>query len=99
HGVELWGSWQLAPNWRLHGGLVWQDIDVMLKPGTVDLSTDNIFASRDPRYYGLLRSSYDFSEQVKLDATLRHVDELEGIEVPAYTTLDINIAWAVSPRL
>lgn len=99
HGVELWGSFQATPNWRWHSGVVWQEIDVALKPGSMDISGDSILASRDPRYYGLLRSSYDVSEAIKLDATLRHVDKLEHSQVPAYTTLDINLSWAVSPRL
>lgn len=99
HGIEVWGSIQAASNWRWHGGLVWQDIDVSLKPGSIDISGDSILGSRDPRYYGLVRSSYDISAQIKLDATLRHVDELEDSQIPAYTTLDINLSWAISPRL
>src|SRR5690606_6258616 len=55
--------------------------------------------AKDPRYYGLLRSSYDVSDRITLDASLRHIDKLKGIDVPAYTTLDLRLAWTITPRL
>jgi iron complex outermembrane receptor protein len=99
YGIEMWGSWQATPKWRLHGGFVSQEIDTRLDPGTYDVSARTALAARDPRYYGLLRSSFDLSDRIMLDASLRHIDELKDIDVPAYTTLDVRLAWAATPRL
>lgn len=99
YGVEMWGSWQLAPNWRLHGGLVAQEFDVQVKPGSTDVSNATAVANSDPQYYGLLRSSYEVSSRVSVDSTLRYVGELETAEVPAYTTLDLRVSWRLGKQL
>ena len=99
YGMELWGSWQPLHNWRLHASLVSQEFDVSLKPGSTDISNTTALASQDPNFYSSLRSSYDISPQITLDSTLRYVDELKGSQVPAYTALDVRVAWEISRHL
>ncbi|HTF84170.1 MAG TPA: TonB-dependent receptor [Cellvibrio sp.] len=99
YGLELWGSWQPLHHWRLHASLVAQEFDVYLKPGSTDISNTTALASYDPNFYSSLRSSYDVSPQVTLDSTLRYVDELKGSQVPAYTALDVRVAWEISRHL
>ncbi len=96
-GVELWGSWQVAAPWRLHVGLVAQDLDVSRKPGSLDLTNTTGLANGDPDYYWLLRSSYEFSSHLGLHASLRHVEELENTKVPAYEELDLHVSWMLTP--
>jgi iron complex outermembrane receptor protein len=99
YGIETWGSWQATPQWRLHAGLVVQRFEVSLKPGSADLSNTTALANADPKYYGQIRSDYDISSQVRLNATVRHVAELKSIDLPAYTALDAHVAWRPRPRL
>ena len=99
YGMEIWGSWQPVHNWRLHASLVTQTFDVYLEPGSTDISNTTGLASEDPDFYSSIRSSYDLSSHVTIDSTLRYVDELEGSQVPAYTALDVRVAWEISPHL
>jgi iron complex outermembrane receptor protein len=99
YGTEIWGSWQPYATWRLHGGLALQKINVTLKPGSLDLSNTTGLASGDPEYSAMVRSTYDISDSVELNATLRHVAEVEGFKLPAYTALDMHISWVFMPKL
>lgn len=101
YGVEFWGSWQPAPVWRLHAGLVVQEFDFSTKPGSQDQSQSTALAARDPSYYGQLRSSHNLGSGRELDFILRRVDRLEidDSEVPAYTELDVQFAVPISEHL
>lgn len=99
YGVEIWGSWQVFSDWRLHGGLVAQKLNVTLDPGSADFTNTTGLANGDPDYYWLVRSAYDISDRVKLNAAIRHVDEIPGFKLPPYTAVDLNIAWAVMPHV
>lgn len=99
YGVEVWGSWQATDRWRLHAGLTVEKLEAKLKPGSNDLSNVAAMNETDPQLYGQLRSSYDISSRVTLDATLRHVDEIQVMEIPAYTALDLRVAWKLGSRL
>lgn len=99
YGIEMWSSWQPTAPWRLHGGLVLQRIHFDLKDGRADSSSTTSLAVGDPKYYGQLRSSYHLADDVILATTVRHVAELEGSEVPAYTELNGSLSWMLNPRL
>ncbi|HEX5539677.1 MAG TPA: hypothetical protein VFX01_07795, partial [Methylophilaceae bacterium] len=94
HGVEMWGRWQAAENLRFTGGLVAQDVDVRVKPGSTDLLGGN-----DPNYYGQLRASYDITPRHELDVSLRRVGELPQPHVDAYTAMDVRLGWKISRDL
>lgn len=92
-GVELWGSWQPMPRWRLNGGFtrLWQDLS--LKPGSNDAGGLRAAEGVNPKRRWLLRSSWDLPHNVELDATLRYVGALSNPQVPAYTAFDLRLGW------
>jgi len=92
-GIETWASWNASRAWRLSGGLVAQRIDTELKPGSLDTSSATGLATNDPSQYWMLRSSYDISEQLEFDATLRHVGALPKPLVPSYYEMDMRLGW------
>ena len=96
-GAEMWLQWQPAARWRLHGGLVLQDVDTTLKPGSRDVTVAG--ATNDPRNHWLLRSSHELSSNMQLDFTLRHMGRLPKPAVPAYHELDMHWLWRVNPNL
>lgn len=98
-GVELWGSWNAARNWRLSAGLVEQRVATSLKPGSMDTAGSTGIATNDPQRHAMLRSSHDISERVHLDMTLRHVGSLPQPFVPSYRELDLRLGWAARPDL
>lgn len=99
-GVELWGTFQLRSNWRLHAGFtrLWQDLKY--KPGSIDTANSRALAEgANPARQALLRTSYDVSERVAINATARYVSRLSDPNVPSYATGDLRIAWATSDDL
>ncbi|WP_334189824.1 TonB-dependent receptor plug domain-containing protein [Noviherbaspirillum sp.] len=94
-GIEMWGTWQAMPAWRLAAGLVAQRVDTKLKPGSLDATGTTGLATSDPSHYWSIRSSYDIAQGKELDLTLRHVGALTRPTVPAYTALDVRYGWKI----
>ncbi len=98
-GLELWGRWQVAPNWRLSGGLVRQNIHVGVKPGSRDNAAGSALGTNDPKLHGVLRSSWDISDWQQLDLTLRYTGKLPNPPVPAYYEMDMQWLWKLRPNM
>jgi iron complex outermembrane receptor protein len=93
-GVEMWGSYQALPRWRLHAGYtrLWQDLSY--RPGSGD--TANSLATAEgsnPSHQWLLRSSLDLPGQTEFDLTVRQVAELTQPLVPSYVAVDARLSW------
>lgn len=97
-GVEMWGSYQASPSWRLNAGMTSLHEHLTLKPGSDDAAATGS-SGRDPALTWLLRSSLDLPWESELDLTMRHVSALSNPAVPAYTAVDIRVAWRPRPDL
>jgi iron complex outermembrane receptor protein len=93
-GIEAWGSWRLAQDWRLAGGFVLQDIERKVKPGAVDFGGMGLLGN-DPERMAQLRSHWSPLPALDVDLAVRHVGKLQHT-VPAYTALDARLAWRAS---
>jgi iron complex outermembrane recepter protein len=98
-GAELWGSLQAAPNWRLHAGFGRLLQDLRLAPGGFDVTAPAIAEGANPGRWWQLRSAFDVTPQIELDAALRYVGALALPEVPAYHALDLRLGWRPRPDL
>jgi iron complex outermembrane receptor protein len=98
YGVEAWGALQALAWWRLSAGL-----DVMHESLGFQPGASGFFGVRqagdDPHVQAQLRSSMDLGPRVQLDATLRHVGRLPDPAVPAYTELNLRLAWNVTDHV
>jgi len=63
-----------------------------------DPATSNGETGRHPRHQAALRSFMNLPHNVELDLTLRFVDELSEIDVPAYLEGDIRVGWRPADR-
>jgi iron complex outermembrane receptor protein len=81
--VAPWDHWRLTASYAL------VQVDIT-GPG---------FANSTPKHQVMVRSSFDFSEQMSLDAQVRYVDSLvaraNANQVPAYVTADVR--WSYRP--
>ncbi|BAU47169.1 TonB-denpendent receptor [Sulfurifustis variabilis] len=100
YGLELTGRWQVRPDVRLEAiyGYLGQDLELEEGSGatTWPARTERL----NPKHAFSLHGAFDIARNVEIDATLRFVDELPGIEVPgftgdiaAYTELDLGVGW------
>src|SRR6266568_437715 len=97
-GLEAWGSYQAARNWRLSAGAFFLRQRLRLKPASGDTLGVSA-AGNDPAHQWLLRSSFDLPNSTELDIAVRRVGALPNPSVPAYTAADIRIAWRLLREL
>lgn len=97
-GIEMWGTYQVMPSWRLSAGFTALRENLRLKPGSNDLAAPDA-AGNDPSNTWQLRSTMNVTHDSDIDLTLRHVAELEHFPAPAYTVLDARFGWQLQPGL
>jgi iron complex outermembrane receptor protein len=98
YGVEASVDWQVRPWWTLKAAASWQDIKTDPIAGVYVL-LGGLGGERSPRAQASLRSQMDLGSAVELDAWLRRVGPLADGLTPAYTALDLRLAWRVTDRL
>jgi iron complex outermembrane recepter protein len=100
YGVEAWATYRPAAFWTLSTGTKLLSEHLELEPGSTDpVGVDNPTLRNDPDYQWMFRSSMDLSKNVELDVNLRGVAALPKPAIPAYTEMDIRVAWRPNGRL
>lgn len=97
HGVEAVLDWQVAPNWRLQATYAYLSID-----GDVPVFPDvraGAPGGADPSHTANLRSLFEVTKKLKLDAAVRFVDDLEGFSIDSYVALDARVAWRLNDQI
>src|SRR6266571_2388712 len=97
-GIEAWGNYQAAKNWRLSAGGFFLRQRLRLKPDSGDTLGVGA-AADDPKRQFMLRSSLDLPDNVELDVGVRYVAALPDPSVPAYTAVDVRCAWRLQREL
>ncbi len=91
YGLEAALDWRPRPNWRLQAHYSW--LQTRMETADIPGQLPNDYANSSPTHLFSLRSSLDLSEQLQWDAWLRHVSTIKSHNIPAYTTLDLRLAW------
>jgi len=99
-GFELSSDWKIATNWwRLRGSYTFYHLDLNFDHGGTDAGTIHLLEGCAPRHQFSLRSEMNLLENVSFDVGLRYVDPLNNPGIPAYTALDLRLAWQPSKRV
>jgi iron complex outermembrane recepter protein len=91
YGAELAGDWRVLPWWRLQAAYTY--LQVLL-----DVRRDSLMVlenpdGRSPHNQVSLRSAFELTKTVELDAWIRYVDRIASLDVPSYAALDLRIGW------
>ena len=97
-GLEAWGTYDVAPWWRLSGGFNVLDKSFNLVPGANDFA-DLAVQGQDPHSQAQLRSQWTINHTVEIDLALRAVARVDNAPVPAYDEADAHIGWRISRKL
>lgn len=93
-GMELAADWEAGVGWwRLRAAYSYFDIELDLKSGGTDLNTIQFLEGNAPKHQFSLRSQMDVTHNIDFDVGLRFVDSLQNPDIPAYTALDLRLAW------
>ena len=95
NGLEVWGSYQPMPTWRLSAGFNGLYQRFALAEDSTDIAGLASARGKDPAQTWQLRSSWDAPHGHEFDATLRHVSMLPSFDVPSYLALDLRWGWHV----
>jgi iron complex outermembrane receptor protein len=93
-GIEGWGDFGLARDWRLVWGFTRLNERYRIDPGHADVQNSNL--GNDPKLTASLRSLWTPARGVELDMAARYVAELPNPKVPAHTVVDLRAGWRVS---
>jgi iron complex outermembrane receptor protein len=95
---ETWGgelSFEARPlaGWRLHGAYSYLRIVTRPHEPAPPLLSAETSPGASPRNQLFVRSSHDLPLRLSVDAFFRYVGELTAQNVPAYSELDLRLAW------
>jgi iron complex outermembrane receptor protein len=93
HGLELNGTWQVNPDWRLRAGYARLRLAAQAMAGSADGQTPAQFAGSGPRHQFQLHSSARLGHNLDFDAMLYRVGTVDNGAIAAYTRLDLRLAW------
>ncbi len=93
YGGEAVLTFAATDSWRLHAGYSLLRMHMRGEPASVARNIE----LNAPTHQVVLRSSYDFTPHLSLDAQLRYVDNVQSI--PAYVTADLHLAYRPIPNL
>jgi iron complex outermembrane receptor protein len=93
YGAELFADWRVIPRWQLLGSYSYLQMDISKNANSQDPTPDNP-DGWSPRHQWYLSSSIDLPKHVTEDTTLRFVDQLPGLGIPAYYSFDSHVGWA-----
>jgi iron complex outermembrane receptor protein len=101
---ETWGgelSFEARPvkSWRLHGAYSYLRVVTRPdEPAPPRLTADPSGRS-STRHQVFARSSHDLPHRIAFDAFFRYVGEIRAQGVPAYSSLDLRLAWRPRPSV
>jgi iron complex outermembrane recepter protein len=98
-GIEVWGSYQATPIWRLSAGFDRLRQSLYLTPYSIDVGAVQSTEGANPARWGIMRSSLDLGPRTQFDVTLRYVGALAQPAVPSYTALDMRLGWKPHPNV
>lgn len=95
YGLEMAANYRVNFDWRLQTSYSANQFDVRYdqnEPWFRDPLTEQNF---NPQHTLSLRSLYNISSEIELDAWARYVDEIyvDQRTIPAYFTLDLRLGW------
>ncbi len=96
-GIETAASWHPLTHWKLTAAYTWMQVLLRIDDDSLDRGAEKE-AGYTPMNQFQLRSALDLSRGWSFDTELYYVTELEKMDVPAYTRLDLRLGWQPNAR-
>jgi len=98
YGIEVAADWRPLDWWRLEAGYTYLQVVLHLDDDSTDTLSEGA-EGESPHNQFSLRSSMDLPRNLELDSCLRYVDNLPGLGVDSYLTLDVRLGWKPTENL
>jgi len=99
-GFELAADWVPMSRLRLHGAYTYMKLALAPDIANPELVSEaNTTMGSSPRNQFSGRADVNLAHNVDLDVSVRHVDALPAVPVPAYWSADTNVTWRFDKQL
>ncbi len=98
YGGTVVANWQPTHYWKLQFQYAYLEMDLELKPESNNADAPSI-AGNSPAQQAALYSWLELPNDFEFYAGIRYVDRLPAMDVPDYTSVDLNIGWQATERL
>ena len=98
-GGEIAPEWRPASFWRLRGSYSFLHMDLHKVPDAIVAQTPEAVEGSSPQDEVSIDSSFDLPRRLQLDLVYRYVSALPALNVPAYSTGDVRLAWRLKKHL
>jgi iron complex outermembrane recepter protein len=98
-GFEATADIRPLPWWRWVGSYSLLRVEMTPEPGSRDITQESRYEDGSPRHQVRLRSAFDLAARFSLDWDLRYVSELPDLDIPAYATSGVRLAWQATAEL
>jgi iron complex outermembrane receptor protein len=96
YGAEIFSEYKIIPRWKMAASYSYLQMDIRKDATSMDPTPDNPNMS-SPRHQFYVRSSLDVFRHLEHDLTVRYVDDLPGLNIPHYYSVDTHFSYAL-PR-
>ncbi len=94
YGTELFADWRVLPKWKLSGSYSYLQMNIRKNADSLDPTPDNP-GPASARHQFYVRSSLDLLKRLEHDVVVRYVDQLPGLNVPSYYSVDTHFSYRV----
>ena len=99
YGFELTGDLRASSWWTIAGHYALLRVRMTAEPGSTDLTQESRYERGSPRHQVHLRNGWEIPGGVSLDWHFRYVSELPDLDIDAYATSDVRVAWQMADEL
>jgi iron complex outermembrane receptor protein len=95
YGAELAGTWVPAERWELAGSYSFLSLDYDVESGSADPLTQEEIEGSSPAHQARLSASWLVHPDLRLNAELAWVDDLDHGDVSSYTRGTLGAEWSL----
>jgi iron complex outermembrane recepter protein len=98
YGAELFTEYKVIPRWKLSASYSYLQMDIRKDATSMDPTNDNPGIT-SPRHQFYVRSTLDAFRHLEHDLTVRYVDDLSGLGIPSYYSVDTHFSYPLPQHL
>lgn len=98
YGIEPFFDWKPLSRWRLFGSYSYLQMNIHKNADSLD-PTPDLPNGENPKHQVYFQSSFDITRHIEQHFSVRHVDQLPSLHIPAYSSFDGGIRWSPLPNV
>lgn len=98
YGIEPFFDWKPISRWRVFGSYSYLQMNIHKNANSLD-PTPDLPNGENPKHQVYFQSSFDITKHIEQHISVRHVDKLPSLNIPAYSSFDGGIRWSPLPNL